>query len=317
MTSGPGLPPPDPSPLSYVPGAPLPGGYPTTSSVESFEDGVVPFLGDPVASRAMGQLVQICAGALVLFNLARAAMWVYFSSLSNQVVRGAMTRGDAEQLRSVGSLIDTMTLFFWPTIVVMVVVDVVWRNRRRPKAALESHGEAYVEATITRVLPAWVRVLSILFVASAFAVGFVMNPSRALPSEVPGYAMARAASSFLWACAWGMLIVVVVMSERHLERRVAKAHDPVLSQYSVPYVEPEHENAEIGESEGIGWILRTAGLVLAGLISAVIIIGSLAGLPSGKDTVGLLLFLLGGCVVFGLVVWAFGRRFRRRRSKSS
>jgi len=294
--------PPDPS-------APAPV---STSRVESFQDDLVPFLGDPNGSRAMGKALQIAAAVLVAYNLCRAALWAYFSLLSNGAASDAVSAASSNRIVSVGEAIDAMALLFWPTLIVGVVVDAVWRRQRRPKGVLQAHGEAYVEATLTRAVPVGVRVAAVVLVGAAFLAGIGASPNRIAPSEVAGFAASRALAMVLWALAWAALIAFVATSERHLARRVAKAADPNLAMFSVPYVEPEAERGTTGEEAGVGWILRTAGLVLVGLFSFPIVLASMFALPSGKDTAASLIALAIAGPILGLVAWAFVRRWKRR-----
>jgi hypothetical protein len=281
-----------------------------TSKVESFEDDLVPFLGDPHASQTMGKVVQVAAGLLVAFHAIRAGLWAYFSVLTGNQVGQTFVVG-SDRLVSVGRIIDATTVLFWPTLIAAVVVDAMWRRKRRPKDLLRTHGEAYVEATMTRVVPVAYRAGSLILVGAAVGVGVISNPARVRPTEVAGYAIGRSLASVLWALSWATLIVWVIASEHHLARRLAKAADPNLAGFSVPYVEPEVEQTTIGEPAGVGWILRTAGLVMVGMFALLIAIGSISMVASGKDTVAGLIWLAGSVGVLGLVTWAFVRRRRR------
>jgi len=291
---------------------PLAAAPPSTSRVESFEDDLVPFLGDPTASRSMGKAVQAVAALLVAYNLCRAVLWAYFSLLSSGAVRDGVSAASSNRIVSVGEAIDAMALLFWPTLIAGAVVDALWRRQRRPKHVLEAHGEAYVEATINRAVPAGVRAAAGVLVGAAILVGISASPSRVRPSEAAGFAASRSLTMVLWALGWGALIVFVVMSQRHLARRVAKAADPNLAMFSVPYVEPEAERGTTGEEAGVGWILRTAGLVLVGLFSFIVVLGAMFALPSGKDTAASLIALAIAGPILALVAWAFVRRWKRR-----
>jgi hypothetical protein len=284
---------------------------PARSRVDTFEDGLVPFLGDPNASKLSGRLLQFAAGVLVLYNLVRAVLFTDAAILSQQVLDGTNTT-TPETLIDLGHLIDTTTVVFWPSLVVVLVLDLVWRRSRRPKGVLQSHGEAYVEATLNRCTPVLARVGFALPCAIAVVVGLSSNSAHVRAADIPGNMTARAVASFAWAIGWVGLIALVWFSERHLARRVAKAADPMLAAYTVPYVEPEPAGT-IGESAGPAWIFRTAGLVLLGLVGLAFALGGLLELPSGKETGVDLVFVLLGGAALGFVGWRFARRFGRAK----
>jgi hypothetical protein len=280
--------------------------------VDAFDGGLVPVLGDPDASRTLGKAVQGVAGLLVAYHLVRAGLWAYLAVLSQDTIR-ARTDAGQEGLMIVGKLIDQTTTVFWPSLIAALVVDLLWRRKRRPKDVLQAHGEAYVEAGFTRVVPVGWRIASAAVLGLAVVVGTSGSTSRLRSSsEVASFAMSRSLSSVLWAMVWTGSIVFVIASERHLARRVAKAMDPALASFSVPYVEPEVDSATTGEPSGVGWILRTAGLVILGLFSLLIVIGAIAELPSGKNGAAAILWLAGGGAVLALVAWAFVRRWQHR-----
>jgi hypothetical protein len=310
---GPGLGPPSFDP-SAPPTTPSPT-FPTmpTSKVDAFDDSLVPFLGDPDGSRAAGKLVQGAAAIMVVYNLVRAVLWLRFSGMASSAssLRGGVQSDD---LISLGRTIDTFTLLFWPGIIGLLICEFIWQRKRRPPAVLKERGEAYVEATLRRVNPMWIRITTIGLIVVALMVSFsspTVSRVRTV-SELSNYATTRAAYSGLWAVVFALVIVTVWFSEQHLAKRVAKATDPALAMYSVPYVEPEKDNRDIGESAGIGWLLTTLVLVMLGLFSLIGIIGGISALPT-KDAAAGAITLLISSAVFGLVVWAFVRRWNRRK----
>ena len=118
-----------------------------------------------------------------------------------------------------------------------VVVDLLWRRKRRPKDVLLAHGKAYVEAPIKRAVPAWLRGVSALIVVGSAVVSIANNPSRLRPTQVPGFATSRGVVRRLRAVL-GTLILFVVASNRHLQRRIDKANDPAFAGFSVPTSRP-------------------------------------------------------------------------------
>ncbi len=302
----------DGSPLRFAPTSNQPAA-PFTSRVESFEGDLVPFLGDPDRARVSGKLAQSAFAVVAVYNLARAGLWAYLSILMGQ--RGQASA--AKQVTAVAHLVDFVSLAFWPTLIAAAAVDLAWRAKRRPKAVLQAHGEAFVEATITRVVPMWLRATSIVLVGVAVGIGAFGSTNPASTSQLSAWAATRGLSALIWAMAWGSLILWVTMSERHLDKRMGKAADPTLAIYSVPYVEPEAENGNIGQPAGAGWLFRTAGLIIAGLFSSLVLIGSVSMLPSGKDTIAALIGLVISGVVLSAVSWAFVRRWKVRGSVST
>lgn len=303
---------PEASGAAWLPGAPAPGAPDggLVSSVDAFEDGLIPFLGDPNASRLLGRAVQATTALLALYNLVRAAFWAYFAYLLNRPF-GVFTRAEVERVESFGRLVDTIDTLFWPTFIVAITVEILWNRKRRPRDVLQAQGEVYVEATIQRAVPIALRVGLMVCMFGGLAISFVMSPASVTPAEATSFATARVLSSLAFAAGWALLIPWVFASERHLRRRIAKANDPVLAAYTVPFVVPEAEPGALGSSgrsAGVGWLLRTAGLVLAGLFSSLIVIGSLFGL--GTDPLLALAWLVGAGSVLALVVWAFVRRWR-------
>jgi hypothetical protein len=298
-----------------APGGPGAAGAPPTpptSRVDTFEDSLVPFLGDPESSKILGRLVQIFSGVLVLYNLVRFGQWLLFASAAQGILNGTGTTTPS-QLLQLGQTIDTVALVFWPTLIAVAVIDIVWRRKRRPKEVLAAYGEAYVEATINRTVPVMLRVAMGVSIGLALVTGFVStSPTNLHPADVPGYATSRAASAVFWALAWLCEIGIVWASERHLARRMAKAADPRLAGYTVPYVQPESDRGAVGETAGVGWILRTAGLVLLLLVSGLLIIGAASELPSGKEPVTDLVFLAICVPIVVLVIRAFVRRVTRK-----
>jgi hypothetical protein len=155
-----------------------------------------------------------------------------------------------------------------------------------------------------------------LFVAGFLVTLPTLSSKTLLPTQVAGHATGRAISALLFAAGWSTFIAWVRLSERHLARRVAKAHDPTLAGYSVPYVTPEKETASLATLDESAWtaeLLRTAGLCVAGA-------GSCFGLLIGLNKLGpqpLLggALLLGSAIVAGLDGWAYIGRLRRARER--
>jgi hypothetical protein len=244
-------------------------------------------------------------------------LWLDFAMAARGILDGTSST-TSSQLLALGNVIDAVSVVFWPTLLAVAVLDFVWRRKRRPKDVLAAHGEAYVESTFNRVTPPLYRIGFGVVIAIALLTGLTTTTSSTLrPADVPGYATARGISSLLWAGAWALEVAIVWLSERHLARRMAKAADPVLAAYSVPFVEPETERGTGGELAGLGWVLRTAGLVLVGMFSALVFIGGVTELPTGKEPAVDLAFGAAGAAGLVLVGWAFVRRARRRRADAT
>jgi len=268
---------------------------------------------EPTPSRSLGQAVRVLA-------FMAAGIWTVKAVLLFQRWVAERDVGDSVSVGGVGdgAVVDTLLALvtvagFW-VVVAAIICDLLWRRQRRPKALLKSHGEAYVELPLIWVFPVRYRLAVGSLVALAVIAGANSRvPEPTLFTDPEAFDRARlwaAIAAAAWAPVWATGAIMPWLSERAHARRVEWSQWYRWRPETVTYVEPVRDS-DIGEGEGIGWILRTAGLVLAGMLGVIFAIGGLSGVAGG-DPAGVL-FLVPGAVTTWLVVRAMVRRRPRHR----
>jgi hypothetical protein len=271
-----------------------------------------PYLGpEPVPSQSFGIVYQVLCGLAAAVFLARGVLYLERWSAAQSAAELsppfalAGVRGGSTGLLA---LVESAT---FAVVVLAIVGSFVWRRNRRPKDALAAYGEAGVEMPLGWVLPMWLRVVTgVAVIGGAFGIAKgAVRPDMFL-ADLPGARLSAAVGSLGWAIAWLLTAAWPVFANRAQDRRSAWSTWYRQRPGSVPFVEPvKGEDTDIGEPEGAGWVLRTAGLVVSGLVSSLFVAGGLSGLAAGDPT-GIWFFVPGALVSY-LVVRAFIRRRRR------
>jgi hypothetical protein len=275
--------------------------------------GMAPYLGpEPLPSLTLGRIFQA-------LTLTGAAVWLVRALLlARQPVEVPSFDPFAPPPpdTTIDVLLDVTGLAAFGLAITLIVVDFVWRRERRPKELLQSHGEAYVELPVIWVFPMryrFVLVASFVFAFFARVKGTVSDPTPFTPlatfQEAHRWSVAAALG---WAVVWALGAVVPVLSERAHARRLAWSAWYRERPQSVAFAPPVRDD-DLGEPEGFGWILRTAGLVLGALVG--LVMGLIAIGEVGKGHPGGLPWLVGAIVIVFFVVRAFGQRRAARTPK--
>jgi hypothetical protein len=277
---------------------------------ERHRAGLAPYLGpDPLPSLTLGRVFQ----ALTLVG---SAVWLVRAMLLAQQPVELPTfdpLAPPPPVTTVDLLLDLTGVGAFALAITIIIVDFVWRRERRPKELLKAHGEAYVELPVIWIFPMryrFVFVFAICFAVFARSKGIVSDPTPFTPlatfEEAHRWSLAGALG---WAVVWALGVVVPLLSERAHERRLEWSAWYRERPHSVAFAPPVRDN-DIGDPEGFGWILRTAGLILAALVG--LVTGLAAGSEVAKGNPGGLPWLVGAVVVVFLVVKAFVRRHSTR-----
>lgn len=278
----------------------------------------VPYLGpDPMPSRRYGVAVQILTAVAAVTAAAQAIVLYGRMRLAERVAGGdvvvAATWSSKDAL--LGGLGALRLLF----VVAAIVAGVLWRRSRRPNDLLVHYGEAYVELPLTWIVPVWLRFAPAVLFSAGFLAGATAQPDDPLfRTFAEQAAMDRAAcfGAVCWAIAWASLACWPVISERTHVLRRAWSEWYRERPGSVPYVAPVADRPnDVGRPAGIGWVLRTAGLVLLLIVGVIGTLSAASALFSDTGPAVLVLAVL--VPVDVLVVQAFVRRRRRAAAAAS
>ncbi len=274
----------------------------------------IPYLGqDPPPSRAIGTALKYACAAAGVVRLALAINIARRALLAQRILDTGATADLQQKWTSNSDLIRNLDHIALVTFCVGVVLELVWRQRRRPGAVRREQGEAYVESPLTWIVRPGVRVLLFLPVIAGFVLRSVGYIDEATPlTEFPRRLAFLAAASAMWAVVWFSVTTWVFLSDRVLERRIAASGAARGLPASVPYFPPvQDRETDVVTRDGVGWVFRTAGLVIGGMAAVVATIAGV-GLVLDRAMVGVVWLALGlmGDV---LVVRTFARRARQRR----
>jgi hypothetical protein len=275
----------------------------------------IPYLGPvPPPSRPFGTALKYaCAVAGVVrltlaINIARRAL------LAQRLVHSGPTAELHRKWDANTDLLQTLYHLALVTLVLGIALDLAWRHRRRPSAVRRAQGEAYVESPLRWIVSPGLRMLLVLPAVAAFTLrttGFIDDETPV--HELPRRLAFLAAASACWAISWFAASAWVFVSDRALERRIGATGAARALPASVPYFPPvvDTDTTVVVTAGGIGWVFRTAGLVIVGVAALGATIGGVGLVLDGAMS-GAVWFAV-GLVGDVLVVRTFARRARRRR----
>jgi len=280
----------------------------------------IPYLG-PVPSPARPLSFAFMAGCAVaaVVQLVKAVLNFQQASLDQRFVNSP-GRALADQVLASEHTLKTIgSVSLWVTIGVLVL-DLLWRSRRRPKAVRNERGEAYVEFPVMWVTPVILRVSWAVTALAAIAFSVAGRSTKLTKiTEFPHLRQMRGVSSLCFAGFWLLLIVWLVIVQQSHDRRVAWSAPYRADPASVPFFPPV---AGIGlfsggpprpdsraTASGPGWFFSTAGLILLVFVAIPAVIGGVAELGYGHATG--LLWLLGGVAGLAFVGWVMVRRYQQ------
>jgi hypothetical protein len=294
--------------LSSLAGPPAPEGMVVGGKGDRMP---TPYLGpDPQPSRPFALAFQLVCAGVGFLTMLRAGLYLLHWSHGRDLLASGEWVSTTSELGRDSVLLSALNLLIWFAIVAGIVCDLLWRRSRRTKDLRTAGGEAFVELPLAWVMPMWLR----LTVGGCVGLGLLSNLNGAIlpstvPAEVPAARMWSAVGSVSWGVLWLLLMLLPVFANRAHDLRLQWSTWYRQHPDAVPYVPAVSGSGdEIATAEGLGWVVRTAWLILAGvaaLIAALVSAGeasngSLAAIP----------WLVGGIAVEVLVVRAFVRRHR-------
>jgi hypothetical protein len=274
----------------------------------------IPYLGPhPPPSRAFGPSVVIASVAAAITRACQAAAAFRRADLDRQLLAQGRTVAIQRALESNQAVLDELHTAAIATFAVALVLNLVWREKRRPRAVRTSHGEAYVESPLNWIVKGWPRALVIVPALGAITFWTMSQTTeQTVLEDLPRLRTYAAVACACWALMWLADVVWVVLADRALDRRVAASAEARRAPATVPYFAPvtEHQAAS-GEPAGVMWVLRTAAMVVGGLGSVLVTAGAAGEFLDGRLAfIGLYAAgVVGDVVVIGLFV----RRWRHRR----
>ena len=194
-----------------------------------------PYVGPvPAPSRPFGVGLLLSSVALLLVALVQAWLSVQRADLDRRRADGADSTSAITHNVAAIRVLGVLTL---GGVVAVVVLYLLWRQRRRPIQTLASWGETCVETPMRQVTPRWIRVCVAALVL-AFLVTLVDSvvPADAPPTSLATYRMWSVANRLTLALLWLLVLVLVVVSDRHLGRRIARSAAARADPASVGYV---------------------------------------------------------------------------------
>lgn len=286
----------------------------------------VPYLGpEPPPSRTAGRAMLGIVGVILVLRLLIAALLIEQSQRLREMADGTRRPGTLAALDRSDNALVVLTLAHLALAVAAGICWLAWRAMRRPKDVVQRQGEAYVESPLR-----WVRgTANRWWLGVCIGAGVIANslaaaatpsyPLRPTAAELATSRSWAAASSLLFAGAWISWGLVVRRSEALLAERLELSPDHRAGLVATPHflaVPKADSNSSWEQSEGIGWVLRTAGLVLLIMVSVLGAIGGIAGLADG-DVAGAPFLLVGaaGCALAVRIV--LGRRTRRHEAAAA
>jgi len=287
----------------------------------------VPYLGpDPARSRVAGKVAMGVMVAAIIARLAAAVLYLQRSALDQQMLdrynqrfSGQVTDPQAVYATSAAltdnrHTMNLVSMVYVLLVLAFLVIWLIWRDQRRPKAMLAAYGETHVESPLRWVRTGAHRWLMGAMVGVSILVGLAAQTGVTMQlSELPAKRMWAAVACLAWAAVWGLEILFIRASEQaHAERLAASAAERA-GLVPVPVFAPlpnADQSASLGESEGALWVLRSAGLFMAALISGLVLVGALM-----QHTLASLPFVVVCGPIFGLTIWAYVRRFQRKAAR--
>jgi hypothetical protein len=201
----------------------------------------------------------------------------------------------------------------------VIVLDLVWRSQRRPKQRRNELGEAYVEFPLKWVTPLPLR-LTWVGCAVIGAFGMVSGEvNRMTPaSDYPSHRMLLAVGNVGWFGVWISIVAWVALTNHAHARRVAASAPYRADPSAVPFFPPvagmgifETGRGARSSAGGIGWVLRTSGLILLAFIGVpALLFGGAAALHG--EVAGVVSAMIGAALT-GFVVWMMVRRYQQGR----
>jgi len=292
-------------------------GLPQRWTADSAKAGLtIPYLGpEPPPSKISGLALIGASGTGAVFFLIRAGLYLHLAALERTFLdrRTPSTLADVQSTTRLVSSLGSIVLLL---VGLTLLVDLIWRYQRRPKKARTELGEAYVEFPLKWVTPVALRAIWVGLALGSILLGQAgsIHPTT-LAADYPGHRQMTALGSVGWAVLWVSLGVWVVLVNRSHARRLAFSLPYRADASQVPYF-PSVAGAVLLETKrtgdrgasGIGWALRTAGLIMLCFIGTGALIGGWAEIGYGHITGWG--WLLGGAAMWAFVIWVMVRRYQ-------
>jgi hypothetical protein len=208
-----------------------------------------PYLGPvPAPSHPLG--VALISGSVVfaILALVRAALYWQRAGLDRQLVEGVDVHD------AIVTNAGWMSRLSWITtagIIGFVVIDVLWRRRRRPISTLQQWGEACVESPL-RVVYSPALGLTTLATLALWGVAFVnsLAPGASTAAELVAARKWSAVGYLALAVLWVLVTPRVLASQGHLARRVARSGGARLDPAGVGFIAPTPPSVARGAGRG-------------------------------------------------------------------
>ncbi|MGZ4683117.1 MAG: hypothetical protein ACXV8G_11720 [Acidimicrobiales bacterium] len=285
----------------------------------------IPYLGpEPAPSRTAGRIFMLACMVEAALYLAKVT--AYWSQAGmEQDFLDHPTRFTADELTSGSHLLSTLSTITLLGILLALGLDLAWRAQRRPGHTRNTRGEAYVEFPTKWVTPVVLRLRWVGLALGGLLLANAGSIHRStLLADYPHHRQLQAASSAVWMAFWISLVVWVVIVNRSHTRRMAFSEPYRADPSQVPFFPPVaggifESRGTFGSAAtatspragatGIGWMLRTSGLIMLCFIGT----GALAGGGSeiGLGHAGGYAWFAAGLAMWAFVIWVMVRRYRR------
>jgi hypothetical protein len=196
-----------------------------------------PYLG-PIPPPSLGLGRALCVGSAGIAALS-------FVSAAFDVQRAGLDRrwADGQDVYSAlnrnASSVSTLSIVVLLAGVAFIVVDLVWRRQRRPKATLQQWGEACVESPLRSAVPLPVRLAAIApLLLWLVGLWYGSIPATAVPADYASHRMWLAVAHVGLGLAFLMLVVLFVSSERHVRGRIGRSQAAREAPWTVGYIPP-------------------------------------------------------------------------------
>jgi hypothetical protein len=194
-----------------------------------------PYIGPlPSPARTFAVALVWSTAAFAFLALVQAGLFLQRAHLDQQRADGA----DASSAITHNSAATHVLAYLMVAgAIVVILLEILWRQQRRPIEALASRGEAYVETPMRQAIPAPLGVAVVVCLV-AFGVTLVRGvvPAGAPAASLAAYRWWSAANRVTLAVFWLLALTLVVMTDRHLGRRVARSTDARLDPAGVGYI---------------------------------------------------------------------------------
>jgi hypothetical protein len=302
------------------PMAPYPGAPQRWTADSEAAKHTIPYLGpQPPPSQTWAIPVQIACGALALLYVVKAAVFLWQARVEQDWLDDPLssTVNPARPAVLVMSALDVLGLLL---AIVFIVLTIVWRIERRPKRVRNDLGEAYVELPLKWLISPGMRAIWV----AGLVIGYMLHNAGAVnastsPTDYPQHRVLLALANLAATATATAYVVWVEPVKRSHERRVAWSWPYRADAVPVPAPVPffpavagsgygGNERGPRSRSGGIGWALRTSGLIMLIFIGVVALWGGTVEIANGRAD-GFPWFAA-GVLMNGFVVWVMVRRYR-------